>query len=280
MIFDLHCDTLSELKYIQDFESKTAINLNVLKKSFAQCFAIFVNDNIPDKENYIKEKYNLFLSVKRNYLRNCRALLTIENCGFLENDMEKAAILKKMGTRAAGLIWNNENCIGYPAVNPDFANLPLKKFGFELLDFLEENGIIPDLAHINKGGFKDAVTHYKKPLCVTHSGAYSVFPHPRNLTDEQLRLIGKNGGIIGVCFYNEFLNGGARPTSFSDIIRHARHIKNVAGIESVALGSDYDGFTAPICFSGFCGLENALNSYFSACETEKICCKNAERLFA
>lgn len=280
MIFDLHCDTLTEIKCIKDFETKTAINVKMLKESFAQCFAIFINDNILQKEKYLKEKYRLFCALKSRYLQNFNAVLTLENCGFLKNNIEKAEMLKRMNVKAAGLVWNNENCLGYPAVKPEFADLPLKKFGFEVLDFLDENNIIPDLAHLNRGGIKSAAEHYKKPLCVTHSGSYSVFPHPRNMTDEELKLIGKSGGIIGICFYNEFLNGGKRPTTFADIIAHARHIINAAGADSVSIGSDYDGFSAPLSFNGFCGLENALNKYFTACVTEKICYKNALRLFA
>src|SRR5690606_20870976 len=82
------------------------------------------------------------------------------------------------------------------------------------------------------------------PTIATHSNARALADHPRNLTDEQLRAIASTGGIVGVNFHSRFLVSG-RPATLADVVKHVMHLVRVAGVEHVAIGSDFEGDINP-----------------------------------
>jgi len=106
--------------------------------------------------------------------------------------------------------------------------------------------VLVDLAHINRPGFLDACVQAKKPFIVSHTGVTGAFSHWRNIDDEQLRAVAAKGGCVGVIFCPRYVGGdGLEP-----VVRHIRHILDVAGEDTPALGSDWDGFiipTRPLC---------------------------------
>jgi len=127
---------------------------------------------------------------------------------------------------------------------------PLKTKGGGLSDFgkdyvrrLNEKRIFVDLAHINREGFFDAVDVHDPslPLIVTHTGVTGVYPHWRNLDDEQLRAIAKTGGTVGVMYQASFLGKGRDGRSVDAVLRHLEHIVRVVGEDHASLGSDWDG---------------------------------------
>ena len=85
----------------------------------------------------------------------------------------------------------------------------------------------------------------EKPFIATHSNARAVTAHKRNLTDEQAKIIFKNGGIIGLNFHNAFLNNEPEKACIDDILKHAEHFLSLGGEDYVCLGSDFDGGILP-----------------------------------
>jgi membrane dipeptidase len=117
----------------------------------------------------------------------------------------------------------------------------LTKAGKEYVQRLNAKKIFVDLAHISRRGFFDAVEVHDKtqPLIVTHTGVSGVYPHWRNVDDEQLRAIADTGGAVGVMYQDSFLaKGGATVTT---IVEHLEHIGKIVGDDVAALGSDWDG---------------------------------------
>ena len=106
---------------------------------------------------------------------------------------------------------------------------------FQVLERMNELGILVDVSHLSEAGFYDVARHSKKPFVASHSCCRALGEHPRNLTDDQLRTLGDSGGIVGINFYDAFLGSREGYTSAQDIVRHMVHAKNKAGIESVAL---------------------------------------------
>jgi len=151
----------------------------------------------------------------------------------------------------------------------------------ECLDIMGKLGIIADVSHLSEGGFYD-VTRHKRPFAASHSCARALCDHPRNLSDGQLRALSDCGGIVGLSLVPSFLVPGSSLAGAEDVLRHALHIKNVAGIEAIALGSDFDGFSDENEISD-CSryplLIRALEKEFSSREIEKICYSNALRVF-
>lgn len=183
------------------------------------------------------------------------------------------------GVRLLTLTWNYENSLGYPNGSAG----GLKKAGYEAVACMQELGMLVDVSHLSDRGFRDVMDVAKKPVCASHSCARSLCGHQRNLTDEQLRAIGENGGIVGVNFHAPFLKENGVCGSVEEVVHHLRHIISCAGSDAAAFGSDYDGMLGTPKWGG-CegvpGLIEALSSYFDAETLEKICYYNAARLFS
>jgi len=99
-------------------------------------------------------------------------------------------------------------------------------------------GIIVDAAHLNRQSYADLLQTVQKPFIVSHTCCDAVHQHLRNLTDEQLRALAGKGGVAGITFARKFI-GGAEDMGM--LGRHIAHAVNIAGIEHVGIGSDFDG---------------------------------------
>ena len=148
---------------------------------------------------------------------------------------------------------------------------------------MDSLGIIIDVSHVGIKTIQDILTETKNPIIATHSGARSVSDHYRNLYDWQIQDIANSGGVVGVVFYPWFLNGSAS-ASISDVIEHIDYIKNLVGIDYVALGSDFDGIeVTPLGLEDttkFPDLTMALLQHgYTESDLEKILGGNFRRVF-
>ena len=95
--------------------------------------------------------------------------------------------------------------------------------------------------------FQDVVAlaaRFQAPIVASHSGARAIAAHPRNLTDAQLKAVARSGGVVGVNFYTGYLKIGAN-AMLADAVKHAMHMVEVAGVDHVGIGSDFDGAATP-----------------------------------
>jgi membrane dipeptidase len=170
------------------------------------------------------------------------ALLGIEGAHSLEGRLENAEVFARRGVRYLGLLHFSRNEAGFPAkgYGRDDAQ-GLTSFGFELVEELQRLGVIVDLTHVNRKGFFDAVGRARAPMIISHTGVTGVQPHWRNADDEMLRAVARTGGVAGVIFATKFLG----EDSLDAVVRHLRHIRDVAGEDVPALGSDFDGCVVP-----------------------------------
>ena len=194
------------------------------------------------------------------------------------------------------LTWNFENCIGFGnkriiengecvGYNPDKDN-GLKPFGFEVVEKMEELGIIVDVSHLSDAGIYDIIDIAKKPFVASHSNARTVCNHPRNLTDDMIKKMANKGCISGLNFYPEFLSKNfsnrERKAYIDDTIDMLKYMVNVGGSEFVALGSDYDGFSDTLEWKDAGGMGRLTDAMeregFSASLIENITYKNALRI--
>jgi membrane dipeptidase len=170
------------------------------------------------------------------------ALLGIEGAHALEGNLDNVAIFARRGVRYVGLLHFTANEAGFPAFGKGRSDdAGLTTWGLELVQACEDNGVLVDLAHVNKQGFLDACRVARKPPIVSHTGVLGAFEHWRNIDDAQLRAVADKGGVVGVIFCPRYVGGeGLEP-----VIKHLRHIVSVVGEEHAALGSDWDGFIVP-----------------------------------
>ncbi|HEX6767004.1 MAG TPA: membrane dipeptidase, partial [Polyangiaceae bacterium] len=128
--------------------------------------------------------------------------------------------------------------------SPLGADAGLGRRGTEFVERLDARRIFVDLAHAGRRSFWDAVSVHDAslPLIVTHTGVSGVHAHWRNLDDEQLRAVAKTGGVVGIMYHAPFLASPPWSARAETVVRHLEHVRNVAGDDAPALGSDWDGF--------------------------------------
>jgi membrane dipeptidase len=170
------------------------------------------------------------------------ALLGLEGAHALEGSVDNLVTLAKRGLRYLGLLHFSANDCGAPALGwGQDETLGLTRFGHTVIEAAEANGVIVDLAHINRLGFLDACVACQKPPIVSHTGVLGAFEHWRNIDDVQLRAVADRGGCIGVIYCPQFVG----PGGVDAVVAHLKHIVNVVGEDAPALGSDWDGFIVP-----------------------------------
>jgi membrane dipeptidase len=166
-------------------------------------------------------------------------ILTMEGVEPLGDDLNLLRVFYELGVRAIGLTHARRNAAGSggifaPSGSPKDG---LTAFGRDVICECERLGIIIDLAHINPQGFEDIVSLTRKPLIVSHTDARKYYDIERNVSDEQIRMIGKRGGVIGV---NAILVSNKREKSTIDhYVDHIEHIIGLIGIDGVGIGFDF-----------------------------------------
>ncbi|XP_078103447.1 dipeptidase 1 [Sander vitreus] len=118
----------------------------------------------------------------------------------------------------------------------------LSPFGKQLIVEMNRLGMLIDLAHVTVAVMNQVLNMSKAPVIFSHSSAYSVCPHKRNVPDDVLKRVKTTGGIVMVNFYNDYVTCSSTAT-VSDVADHFDHIKKVAGAGIVGFGGDYDGVT-------------------------------------
>lgn len=230
------------------------------------------------------------------------SLLTLEEGGALEGSLENLQQVYDRGIRMITLNWNYPNGVGNPNVKinvnkkgeivgkPDFTKPDkengLTTWGFELLEAMEHLGIIPDVSHLSDAGFYDILNHSKKPFVASHSNARSICNHVRNMDDEMIKLLANKGGVMGMNFCAAFTSPLKNEQEFGtikDIVSHIKYIKNIAGIDVIGLGSDFDGIPSNIEMKDASYMpvlaNELLKNKFTYEEVEKIFYKNVLRLY-
>src|SRR3954470_4080694 len=164
------------------------------------------------------------------------AVMHIEGAEAVDPGLELLPALHALGLRSIGITWSRPNAFGHGVGD----ERGLTDAGRALVRACEELGILVDLSHLSERGFWDVAEIAQRPLVVTHACAHALVPHLRNLTDRQLDAVGESGGVVGICFHDEF--AGPHRT---DIARHIDHVATRIGPQHVALGSDFDGAEMP-----------------------------------
>ena len=165
----------------------------------------------------------------------------IENGYAIGKDIKNVKRYKDMGVQYMTLSHSYDNDICNSSSNTADASKGLTAFGRKVVKEMNKVGMMIDVSHVSEGTFWDVIKLSKDPVFASHSSVRALCDHDRNLTDEQLRALAKNGGVIQICIYGGYLNKDAKTASVDDVVRHIDHAVKVAGIDHVGIGSDFDG---------------------------------------
>ncbi|MBQ0137792.1 MAG: membrane dipeptidase [Kurthia sp.] len=303
-IIDLHCDVLYKLAEAEEPLSfrnseKLDVTLENLKAGNVkvQVFAIFIDDQLSATQRYMEalrqlEKFQYEVIAPFEEMVHITdwkqlddeleedqigAILSLEGCDAIGEDMMKLQTFIDAGILLCGLTWNHENAVAYGA--QEDATKGLKPFGFEVVEKLNHHNIIIDVSHLNEQGFWDVLPKAKYSLA-SHSNAYALRAHPRNLTDKQLQALAARGGHVHSVFYPLFV-ADKEQVELDDLIAHIKHMADLIGVDKLGLGSDFDGIDVKIK-----ALENAsktpallekLVNYYPVEEVEGIAMHNFMR---
>jgi membrane dipeptidase len=169
-------------------------------------------------------------------------LITMEGAEPLGTDLNLLRIFYELGVRSVGLTHARSNEAGHGGIfaSSGSSQEGLTDFGRDLVRECEALGVIIDLAHINAAGFSDVLSMTTKPLIVSHTNVRRYYDIERNISDDQIKMIGERRGVIGV---NAVLVSPKKEESTLDrYVDHIEHIANLIGIDGVGIGFDFFEF--------------------------------------
>jgi membrane dipeptidase len=162
----------------------------------------------------------------------------LQNSTPVHKDLERVNLLYNLGLRSLQLTYNYGNYVGSGC--REAGNYGLTVFGHELIERMNEIGMLIDTSHANMATMAEAITASSRPTIISHTACQSVWEHVRNTTDDNLRLLAEHGGLVGICQIRPFLTNDLGDDNVRHYFDHIDHAVNVAGIEHVCIGSDRD----------------------------------------
>lgn len=214
------------------------------------------------------------------------AVIGVEGGNMIESSIANLESLYNRGARYLTLTWNYNlpwaTAAAIESKSSGSAGKGLSEHGKAIIRKMNTLGMMVDLSHAGEQTFYDVLAISTKPVLVSHSNAYSITPHYRNLKDKQLEALKENGGVVGVNFYSEFLDANFKvrvkklykarfgatgnyklstmrqyeklpiklqrqaDAPLSTVLAHMDYMVSKVGIDHVAIGSDFDGIaTSP-----------------------------------
>ena len=183
------------------------------------------------------EQLDNLLALRSKDSRPVGAMLTIEGLQNLEGKAANLNRLYSAGFRMAGLthFFDNELAGSMHGLKKG----GLTPFGRDVVKWMEAKGMIVDIAHLSHAGVAEILAMAKRPVVSSHGGVQATCKVNRNLTDDEIRGVAKTGGVVGIGYWDAAICD----TSPRAAARAMKHVRDLVGIDHVALGSDYDGAT-------------------------------------
>lgn len=314
-LIDLHCDTITEVCRDGNSLRNRAGHLNLERMKTAdymlQTFAMYVNlgqygEDPYGRCHYMIDRFEQEMDANADLIGHVRsyedivknreagrmsALLSIEEGETCLRKIEHLQEFYDRGVRMMTLTWNFANSLGWPNHLEGRYGTPelehgLTETGIQFVEEAERLGIILDVSHLGDAGFDALALHTKRPFIASHSNARGYCPHMRNLDDARIRTLAERGGVMGLNFFGKFTDPKPEGwiADYRELAAMAKYMVNAAGIEGVALGSDFDGIHPDSTeLQGVQDvprlMEELKKGGFSESDIDKISHQNALRVF-
>jgi len=270
VLVDTHNDIPSTaidggLRFDQSLKHKTHSDLQRMKEGGvdAQFFSIWCDGNMKNPFAWANREIDTVMAwAERNpsammmatsvsdikkavRQKKLGALLGVEGGHMMENDLNKLDALYKRGVRYMTITWNNSTDWATSALTEtspptllhsvergadSVRKKGLTDFGKQIIKRMNELGMLVDLSHVGEQTFWDALATTTKPVLVSHSCVYTLCPHRRNLKDEQIKAVARNGGVIHLNFYSGFLDPAFEARSDAFTAKHKAEMDSMLKI--------------------------------------------------
>lgn len=263
--------------YVPNEQSLSDNMVEMLKSSYDLPLPLQVSWELASKVALSQASYLINLE-KAGALKICRTTKEIQDCmdsglmaavmhmegaEAIDPDFHTLDVLYQAGLRSLGPVWSRPTIFAH-GVPFRFPSTPdtgpgLTDAGNRLVRKCNDLGVMIDLSHLNEAGFWDVAKISTKPLVSTHSNAYALCAHSRNLTDRQLHAIRDSDGMVGLNFAVAFLRADGRmieETPISTMLEHLDYLIEQLGEDRVGMGSDFDGAVVPEGIKTIAGLPN------------------------
>lgn len=270
IVFDGHCDTLLEIlggkRLFAERSTKGHIDLPRLQEGgvTAQVFAVYLEDQflpagaVKQTLRILDVLYReleshpeaMVLATRADHIEQAKqsgrvaAVIGLEGAEALEGDLGVLRVMHRLGVRILTVTWSRRN----QAADGGYERRTgggLTEFGVKLVQQCNDLGIILDISHLSPAGAREVLELSTRPVVASHSNCRALCSHWRGLDDEQLQALARNGGLAGVTFVPAFIADERKEASLERLLDHVDHIVQVAGVDHVGLGSDFDGFNPP-----------------------------------
>ncbi|MGI6678895.1 MAG: dipeptidase [Dehalobacterium sp.] len=262
LVIDGHCDSLlkvDENNSLYNLGTAAHLDFNrALNNINLQIFAAYIDSSfkpyhslqqglilierflqeVEKHDNQVKLVRTLCDLTTLEQKKMLHVLLAVEGGEILCGKIQLLPLLFRLGVRSIGLTWNQRNEIA-DGCEEAISKGGLTSFGIEVVQEMNQLGMVIDLAHIAPAGFWAVLEHTRHPVMVSHGNCHGLCPHRRNLDDDQIKALAQNNGVMGITFVPEFLGFG--DIGIEHVIEHIDYAVSLVGPDHVGLGSDFDG---------------------------------------
>jgi membrane dipeptidase len=202
----------------------TMANIARWKKDFAENADILMQAHSAADIRRAKEKNKVGI------------VLGWQNTYAIEQNLDNLRLFRDLGVRVIQLTYNTQNLVGSGCW--ESRDSGLSDYGRDVVDLMNELGILVDLSHVGDATSSDAIAHSKKPVAYTHCFPNALLGHPRNKSDDMLKKLADKGGFVGVVAYTPFMPKGDDST-VDDVLDGFEYMINLVGEDQVGIGTDF-----------------------------------------
>lgn len=283
---DLHADTLkyTSLKGIdalmQNYQTQLDIQKLIDGEAMAQFLSVsMLSDDqfealgrpvieewqyIEELESYLQyvlREYDNHISFGSNYdtlasiqmANKISVFLSLKDGRAIGEEIDNVERLYNMGFRSITVAGNEENSLAFPSSDQQTVmRKGLKTLGFEVVERMNDLGMLIDVTGLSDGGFYDVIETSQQPIVATHSSVRELTHDLSSLTDDMIKKIANSGGVVGLTFTGDFLSDldGNKKVTLSYLKQQLDHIRNIGGADVIALGANFDGGSIESEFDG------------------------------
>jgi len=164
-------------------------------------------------------------------------VLAFQSSGGLAGDVGMVELYHQLGVKVMNLAYNKAELTADGCTEP--RNAGLTEIGRRVIAEMERVGMLLDLSHTGYRSSMEAMEMATRPVAFTHSNAWALFDHPRNIRDDQIRACVATGGVVGLNGHPAFVRAGTAMPSMDDLLAQLDHLLGVAGIDHVGIGLDF-----------------------------------------